>query len=93
MNYPHWVTDPGLTPAEREKMRITYLLRLAALNHNPEASLPTLASSIGVSRESFYAPMREGRVTVLLATAIEHAVGANVVSRKDLCAEISTTTM
>lgn len=91
MDYPAWVTDPKLTPSQRSRLRITYLLRLAALNHNPEASLPTLAGAVGVSHEALYNSMREGRMTFLLATAIEHLVGADVVSRKELCAEVSTT--
>lgn len=91
MNYPHWVTHSHLTPQDRESRRIAYLFRLAALNHNPEGSLPGLAVALGVSRETLYGSIREGRVTNLLATAIEHLVGRSVVSREDLCAEISTT--
>jgi predicted DNA-binding protein YlxM (UPF0122 family) len=90
MFYPNWVTDPKLSALERESLRLTYLFRLAALNHNPDGSLPALAEAIGVSRETIYNSIREGRVTNLLATAIEHLVGPGVVSRDELYRETSS---
>lgn len=88
MPYPSWVRNPKLSEADRESARLNYLFRLAALNHNPEGSLPALAEALGVSRETLYSSIREGRVSGLLATAVEHLVGPSVVSRLDLCTEI-----
>lgn len=87
MTFPKWALDPSLTDAERASHRLNYLVRLAALNHNPEGSLPALADAIGVSRETLYSSIKEGRMSVLLATAIEHLVGRAVVKREDLCSK------
>lgn len=79
MNYPAWAGD--------DSGRVTYLLRLAALQHNQEASIPALAKDCGLTPESFYMAARRGSVTPGMAAAIVDVIGRGVVTKEMLCPE------
>ncbi len=85
MDLPNWVSDPRNSEYERDRLRMTYLLKLAAIRHNPRASLTVLADAMGVTRQVFYTAMHEGKTTPAVAASLENLIGRDVLRREDLC--------
>lgn len=86
MEYPQWAISPLIPEQDQSALKISYLIRRAALHHNKSASIPQMAFALGVAPDTLYASMR-GNVTPLLAQSIENLVGRAVVTREDLCPE------
>lgn len=61
------------------------LIRIAALSVDAYGRISTLAKLAGVSPNAITNAIRVGRFTVGLASAIELAVGPDVLSRDQLC--------
>lgn len=61
------------------------LIRIAALSVDQYGRISTLAKLAGVSPNAITNAIRVGRFTVGLASAIELAVGPDVLSRHQLC--------
>lgn len=69
--------------------RLEYHLRLAALHHNPDGSLVTLAKALNFGSNVFYTGIRAGTLTPAVATAVELLVGRDIAPRELLCPQLA----
>jgi hypothetical protein len=66
MRVPDWVG-----PEQRQ----SFVVRLAALYHNPTGSLGTLSEAIGGSRSLLHAALKQGGLTVQTCIKLEELLG------------------
>lgn len=74
---PRWCDD---LPDEHARLR--FLFMLAAIYHNHEGSLRTLASAIGRSGAFFTMAAKEGKISGDDAVKIERAIGREIFPRE-----------
>lgn len=78
MQLPKWVTDSSLSDQDREKQRINYYLRVAALHHNPHGSIVELSRAVGFFDTYLRNSINRGHLNRKAALAIEGLVGKEV---------------
>lgn len=74
---------------QQQREKLERLLRTAALTVHPSGALSKLAEKALLSTETLRLGIRQCRFTVGAASALEAAVGRDVLRREDLCPEIS----
>jgi hypothetical protein len=90
-NYPRWIHD--LCPSEKiqREEKLKFLIKLAALYATPDGTIGALCKLLGKNKQAF-APQFRGfnnqPLNINLAIEIEKVVGADNISRKDLCPHI-----
>ncbi len=84
MPLPKWVTDPVLTDQERTIRMLKYQLRLAALHHNEQGSLPELSEAAGFHDTYLRVSINRGHLSRKAALAVESVVGQEVFSASRL---------
>lgn len=85
MKFPKWVENPAQSPQKIKSNRLLHYVNVAATHHHKSGSISLLAKEIGFSRAAIYAAIQQGEMSIGMASAIELAVGADVVSREMLC--------
>lgn len=71
--------------SKERSAELNRLIRVAALSVDQYGRISTLAKLAGVSPNAISNAIRVGRFTVGLASAIELAVGPEILSREQLC--------
>lgn len=72
-------------PENDRSAELNTLIRTAALSIDPRGRISTLAKKANVSANTIHRAIKIGRLTLGLASAIELAVGKDVLSRETLC--------
>lgn len=89
---PEWFDRLDLRDPDDRRLRNKYLVRVAALVHNPHGSHTELAEALGLSTVSLYhahSARSGGIISPRLALALERVLGPDVMpvklTRPDLC--------
>jgi hypothetical protein len=82
---PVWLHQPPpqIPPKKLYQLQVSFLLRRAALYHNPQASIAKLADGLGVHHSALYNAMKRGSLTLPLAVSLEMLVGAAIAPKSD----------
>lgn len=72
---PDWARD-------NDQTRLCFLIRLAALFHNENASLTQLSEAIGLSKPALHAALKRGQIAPGHAVAIETLLGRQLFPRE-----------
>lgn len=87
MPLPIWVTDPGLSEAEKARALLNYRIRLAALHVDCFGSIHELSTRAGYASAYLGNVIRRGALPLRVELAIRQVVGADAFpTEKDLLA-------
>lgn len=78
MPLPLWVTDPGLSEAEKARALLNYRIRLAALHVDCFGSINLLSARAGFATNYLGNVIRRGVLPRKCELAIRQVVGADV---------------
>lgn len=84
MQFPTWIDR--LPAKERQRERMKFVLRVAAVLATPEGSITALSKRIGMHRNSLNAMLSQGTLDnglpVNVVKAIESVIGVGVIPRE-----------
>lgn len=86
---PAWVMRHE-TPESVDRAKLAFLLRLAALYHNPTGSVAELSEACGFSNSALHMALKRDRITAEVAVAIERVVGRELFPREMLRSDLFT---
>lgn len=85
MHFPEWVETPKKQPSElRAHKRLKYMILKASIELTQDGTMKAFAEHCGIERTAMHSHIRAGRFSAAMATAIERAVGRDVLKHEDL---------
>jgi hypothetical protein len=90
MKFPSWVETPKSQPKhDLASKRLMYMLMHAALQTVPKGCMTKFAAHCSVDRSSLYKFCERGEISARTATAIEKAVGRDLIRHEWLMNPLS----
>lgn len=71
---PEWAKTAS-TEEDRERTRLCFLVRLAAIYHNERSSLTALSRALGVSENHMHMILKRGTISGEIAVKLETLLG------------------